>query len=207
MVRAGEGAKARIGIVDDDRAVRDSLGTMLRTAGYEVATHGSAKDFLAALEKGAPPDCFVCDVRLPETSGLELLKMLAPRGIDIPVIMITGHGDVPMAVAAMKSGAADFIEKPFAPDEILRAVTGALDRHRPRVKGSPSPELVARFEALTPRERETLALIVEGHTNKSAAQALEISARTVEVYRARIMEKMGAQSLAELVHLTIELEL
>ncbi len=207
MATERDGAKARIGIVDDDRSVRESLGAMLRTAGYDVATYATAKDFLAALDGGAAHDCFVCDVRLPETSGLELLKMLAGRGTATPIIMITGHGDVPMAVTAMKSGAADFIEKPFSPDEILRAVSSGLDQRGGRTRGAPAPELVERYEALTPRERETLALIVEGHTNKSAAQALSISARTVEVYRARIMEKMAAQSLAELVHMTIELGL
>ncbi len=207
MATEGENKKPRISIVDDDRSVRESLGAMLRTAGYDNTSFASAKDFLAALDGGAAPDCFICDVRLPEVNGLDLLKMLAERGTSIPVIMITGHGDVPMAVTAMKTGAADFIEKPFSPDEILRAVSSALDRRTGRGKGQPSPELLSRYEALTPRERETLALIVEGHTNKSAAQALSISARTVEVYRARIMEKLGAQSLAELVHMTIELDL
>ncbi len=207
MATEGDGAKPSIAIVDDDRSVRESLGAMLGVAGYGVATYASAREFLAALDSGAALDCFVCDVRLPETSGLELLKTLAERGSAIPVIMITGHGDVPMAVTAMKSGAVDFIEKPFSPDEILRAVSSALERRTGPARGAPSPELLARYEELTPRERETLALIVEGHTNKSAAQALSISARTVEVYRARIMEKMGAHSLAELVHMTIELAL
>lgn len=200
--QAGQGV---VYIVDDDRAVRDSLHLLLESAGIVSEVFESASEFLA----GFRPDrigCLVADIRMPGMSGLELQQELVSRKAEIPVIFITGHGDVPMAVRAIKAGATDFIEKPYTVDDILGAVTAATATSVEA--GGPDDEAEAeylqRLEQLTPRQRETLELIVQGHTNTSAAHCLGISPRTVEVHRAKIMEKMGAGSLAELVRRSVQ---
>lgn len=195
----------KIFIVDDDAAVRHSLADIL-AASFQVETFATPTALLQALDGHASVGCIIADVRMPEMTGLELLELLAQRGGNVPVVIITGHGDVPMAVRAIKAGATDFIEKPYTVDDIMGAVTAATAA--PTEPGGPNDEVEAeylqRLEHLTPRQRETLELIVQGHTNTSAAHCLGISPRTVEVHRAKIMEKMGAGSLAELVRRSVQ---
>ena len=186
-------------VVDDDEALGDSLKWLLEAHGYRVALYGSAERFLAETT-AASSGCLLLDVRMPGMSGPDLFDALIERGSQMPVVFITGHGDVPMAVAAVKKGAIDFIEKPFGEDELLRQVAHCLMRdaqHREAVAASACG--AARLAALTPREREVLELIVAGKLNKVIADRLAISPKTVEAHRARVMEKMGVRSVAELV--------
>lgn len=206
MPRQRESAKARLFVVDDDGAIRRSLTEVLEAAAFQVESFSSAVDLLAAFGAGRTAQCIIADVRMPEMSGLELLKALAERHIIVPVVLITGHGDIPMAVKAMKAGAVDFIEKPFDVDEIVRAASAATGQACDVADDAARSEFQRRFGSLTPRERQTLDLIVVGHTNKSAAHRLSISPRTVEVHRAKIMEKMGARSLAELVRMSLMMD-
>jgi two-component system response regulator FixJ len=181
-------------IVDDDEAVRDSLQLLLEAAGHTVQAFEAAADALASCRSRLPA-CIVTDVRMPEMDGLEFQEKLAAGGIQVPVIVMTGHADVPLAVRAMKAGAVDFIEKPFGDEAILASIEGALKRKAQAT----DPALVERLESLTPREREVLELLVIGHPNKVIAHRLDISPRTVEIHRAHVMEKMKAKSLPELV--------
>ena len=181
-------------IVDDDEAVRDSLELLLESAGHAVKAFEAAADALDSC-RGSLPACIVTDVRMPEMDGLEFQEKLTASGIQVPVIVMTGHADVPLAVRAMKAGAVDFIEKPFGDDAILSAIDSAM-KQQPRVI---DPTLTSRLESLTPREREVLELLVIGHPNKVIAHRLDISPRTVEIHRAHVMEKMKAKSLPELV--------
>lgn len=181
-------------VIDDDDGVRQSLAFLLGTAGLPVRVHESAAAFLKALP-GAEDGCIVTDVRMPEMDGLEFQEKLAAGGIRVPVIVMTGHADVPLAVRAMKAGAVDFIEKPFGDEAILASIDGALKR-KPHAA---DPAVLERLETLTPREREVLELLVIGHPNKVIAHRLDISPRTVEIHRAHVMEKMKARSLPELV--------
>lgn len=199
MARRSE--KTRLFVVDDDSAIRQSLTEVLNSAGYDVSTFGLAADLLASFDRGEVARGVIADVRMPKMSGLKLMSEIANRRINVPVVLISGHGDIPMAVEAMKAGAADFIEKPFTVDEILRAVSSAIGEREAVV--TEKAEFESRVESLTPRERETLSLIILGHTNKSAAHKMSISPRTVELYRSKIMEKMRAKSLAELVRMSI----
>jgi two-component system response regulator FixJ len=193
-------------VVDDDGAVRDALKTILEDEGYETVSLASSKEFLDALESGEEPACILADVRMPQMSGLDLLKTMSARGVKVPMILITGFGDIPMAVEAMKAGAADFIEKPFTDDRITSAVQTALD-NAVRVEGPEMAEQVRqKMATLTRREQEIMSLLVTGHSNKSAARELSISPRTVEVHRARIMQKMDAKNLAELVRMSVRLD-
>jgi len=190
-------------IVDDDEAVRQSLAFLLSTAGIPVRVYESATSFLAALPT-LQPGCLVTDVRMPDMTGIELLQQLRYRDIKLPVIVITGHGDIPLAVEAMKSGAIDFIEKPFAEESILRAVRAAEDRAKKLGRRSEEETQVAvRLAALSERERQVLEGLVAGHANKTIAYELGISPRTVEVYRANVMTKMQAKSLSELIRMTL----
>lgn len=194
-------------IVDDEEAVRKSLAFLLATAGFAVRVHESATRFLAA----APAigrACLVTDVKMPDMSGLELLEKLNAEGLKVPSIVITGHGDVPMAVTAMKAGAVDFIEKPFKDEALIDAVRRAAGRLDPAADGEDDARaLRARLDGLSERERQVLAAVVAGLPNKTIAHELAISPRTVEVHRANIMSKMQARSLAELVRMTIAMSL
>jgi FixJ family two-component response regulator len=186
-------------IVDDDEALRDSLIWLLESEGYSVATHASAEDFLA-IWTAQLRGCLLLDVRMPGMSGLELYEKLVGEGSTLPVVFITGHGDVPMAVSALKKGAVDFIEKPFNDRDMLTLIAQCLELDRERSsQRRQDAEVSRRLEQLTGREREVLDLIVAGRLNKQIADALGISIKTVEVHRARVMEKMGVASLAELV--------
>ncbi|MDD2990809.1 MAG: response regulator transcription factor [Zoogloea sp.] len=193
-------------LVDDDEALRDSLAWLLESQGFKVAAFASAEDFLKAWR----PEfngCLLLDVRMPGMSGLELHERLRAQYSTLPIIFITGHGDVPMAVAALKKGAVDFIEKPFNDAELLRLVSQCLvaeQEHRARRRQD--AEVSRRLDQLTQREREVLDLIIGGKLNKQIADVLGISIKTVEVHRARVMEKMAAQSLAELVQSVMAIE-
>ncbi|HXA22203.1 MAG TPA: response regulator FixJ [Acetobacteraceae bacterium] len=193
-------------VVDDDEAVRDSLSLLLEAAGLSVRTYDSATAFLKALPNlGA--GCVLTDVRMPELDGLELQRRLAELGIRLPVIVMTGHGDVPIAVEALKAGAADFLEKPFDDVQLLAAVSSALAAsQRTRDEEIAMAGIARRLASLTPREREVLDKLVAGQPNKTIAYDLGSSPRTVEVHRARVMEKMGVRSLPELVRMTIAAE-
>ncbi len=195
-----------IHVVDDDEALRDSLVWMLEANGYSVAAYDSGEAFLQVCR----PDmagCIVLDVRMPGMSGLELFEELGRRRCGLPVVFITGHGDVPMAVSALKKGAVDFIEKPFGERDMLRLIEHCLQLERDnRDKRLLEAETARRLEHLTQREREVLDLIIVGKLNKQIADVLGISIKTVEVHRARVMEKMGAHSLAELVQHVVTVE-
>lgn len=188
-----------IHVVDDDEALRDSMTWMLEGNNYKVATYESADAFLRVISP-VMVGCVVLDVRMPGMSGLELFEELGRRGCTLPVVFITGHGDVPMAVSALKKGAVDFIEKPFSEADMLRLIEQCLTLERDnRDKRLQEADTVRRLDHLTQREREVLELIIIGKLNKQIADVLGISIKTVEVHRARVMEKMGVNSLAELV--------
>ena len=198
---------AHVCIIDDDDAVRDSLHMLLESHGFACASFASARAFLDAFDPGHH-HCAVVDVRMPDMDGLELLRRLRAKGGDLPVIVITGHADVPLAVEAMKRGAADFLEKPYEEDRLVAAVRSVLIAPQPHPAADGvvvvrDPEIAARLERLTPREREVLDHIVAGHANKVIAFELAISPRTVEIHRARVMAKMQAQNLSELLRLAL----
>jgi two-component system response regulator FixJ len=186
----------RIYVVDDDEAVRDSLSVLLAAQGYRVNGFRSAPAFLAAAP-ALPPGCLIADIRMPEMDGLELQQRLNERSFSFPMIVITGHGDVPLAVRAMKAGAVDFIEKPFTAEAILARL--AMPQSHTALAGVAA----ARLALLSSREREVLAGLVAGLPNKAIAYDLAISPRTVEIHRAHIMQKMQAKSLSELVRLAL----
>jgi two-component system, LuxR family, response regulator FixJ len=188
-------------IVDDDEAVRQSLAFMLSSAGLAVRLYGSAKAFLDGLDP-TQCGCLITDVRMPEITGIELLRRLKERASCLPAIVITGHGDVPLAVEAMKAGAIDFIEKPFDEEAILNAVKTALEKSGEEPDGD-LVEVTARLNSLSDRERQVLEGLVAGQPNKVIAATLGISPRTVEVYRANLMTKMQAKSLSEVIRMAI----
>jgi len=193
-------------VIDDDDAVRDSLALLMEAAGLTAHAYGSAEDFLAGVERAAP-GCIVTDVRMADMSGLDLLHRLSDRLDRFSVIVLTGEADVPMAVEALKAGARDLIEKPFAADGILAAVTGALrELEARRDRTSRRSENAQRIAALSAREREVLKGLLDGLSNKEIARDLAISPRTVEAYRANLMMKMGAESLSELVRMSLNAE-
>jgi two-component system, LuxR family, response regulator FixJ len=190
-------------VIDDDDAARDSLAFLFRTADVDVRTYGSATEFLAAAPaiKGG---CVVTDIRMPQMDGLELLRRLRQLDFALPVIVMTGHGDIPLAVEAMKAGAADFFEKPFSDDAMLAAVRRALGRQRhDRAREAEHAAVKERLASLSARERQVLEGLVAGKPNKTIAFDLGISARTVEIYRANVMTKMDAASLSELVRMAL----
>jgi two-component system response regulator FixJ len=195
-------ARPTIVIVDDDEAVRDSLTILLETEGYAVRAHASGPELLVA---GLPDTgCLLLDVRMPEMDGLELQRRLVERGVKLPIIIMTGHGDVPVAVRAMKAGAADFVEKPFADATMLASIRQALARSAAARTGQgQAAEIEARLLQLTRREREVLEKLVAGQPNKVIAYELGISPRTVEIHRARVMEKMRADNLSHLVRMAL----
>ena len=187
-------------LVDDDEAVRDALGMLFKSIGLEHEAFASALDFLESYDSRRH-SCLVADIRMPGVSGLELQQRLNERRCEIPIIFITGHGDVPMAVTAMKSGAVDFLQKPFRDQDLIDRIHKALDRDGERRKGrAEQDEIRARLELLTPRETEVMQRVVRGHANKVIAMDLGVSQRTVELHRARVMRKLKMRSLAELVH-------
>ena len=193
-------------VIDDDAAVRDSLRFLFESAGVPVHTYESAAAFLDAViadQRG----CVLTDVRMPEFDGLALLRRLRELGVELPVIVMTGHADVPLAVQALKEGASDFIEKPFDDERLLNSVRSALEAGRRRREEAAGLEAIAaRLASLTPREREVLEGLVAGHPNKTIAYDLGASPRTIEVHRGRVMEKMQARSLADLVRMVLAIE-
>jgi two-component system, LuxR family, response regulator FixJ len=196
-------ADADVHVIDDDDAVRESIDFLLRSAGLTVRTYDSAASFLEAAPTIAA-GCIVTDVRMPGLSGIDLLRRLQEMQIGLPVIVITGHGDVPLAVEAMKCGAVDFLEKPFDDDVLLTSVRSALDRSEESAAiESERADIRTRIAALTQRERDVFEGLVAGHPNKIIAFKLEISPRTVEIYRANLMTKMKAGSLSELVRMAL----
>jgi len=191
-------------VIDDDDAVRDSLAMLLEASDLTVHAYASAQTFLDGIDRAAT-GCVVTDVRMPEVSGLDLLRRLSDRLTQFPVIVLTGEADVPMAVEALKAGALDFIEKPYPADAIVAAVTAAVRRLEANSdRSSRRAENAQRLAGLSAREREVLAGLLEGRSNKEIARDLAISPRTVEAYRANLMMKMGAESLSELVRMTLE---
>jgi two-component system, LuxR family, response regulator FixJ len=191
-------------VVDDDSAVRDALKLLLRSVGQAVETYGSAQEFLDAYSEDRP-GCLVLDIRMPGMSGLELQQKLNEKHSILPIIFITGHGDVPMAVEAMQAGAVDFIQKPFRDQDLIDRINQALEKDGSnRAALGERNDIRRRLETLTPREREVLDLVVHGKANKVIAGDLKLSQRTVEIHRARVMEKMQASSLAHLVRMVLE---
>ena len=197
-------------VVDDDEAVRDSISMLIDTVGMPHQLHPSADAFLAAYEKdnlGKRPGCIVLDIRMPGMTGLELQEALNERHCVLPIIFITGHGDIPMAVEAMRRGALDFIRKPFSDDDLLERVREALERNvADRNREGARDAARAGHAALSPREKEVFDRVASGQANKFVAIELGISERTVEIHRAQVMKKMGARTLAQLVRMKIDLE-
>ncbi len=195
----------KIAVVDDQEAVRSALGEMLGVYGYQVELHESADAFLASPGAGEV-GCVIADVRMPGTDGIALVRELAQRGIDAPVVLISGHADVPMAVAGLKAGAQDFIEKPVDDVRLVAAINRSLASRFERQAGrQANREAETRFERLTPREMEVFDLVAEGMTSQAIATQLGISARTVESYRAQLMEKLQLESVASIVRLAVKL--
>jgi len=198
-------ADTLIYVVDDDADVRDSIRILLESAGYAVKAFGLAREFLA--EKNPTGGCLVADIRMPEMDGLELQEELVRRKLGLPVVIITGHGDVPLAVRAMKVGAVDFIEKPFDDENLLGSIRRALEIGRQtRTKAAEAASAERLLALLTPRERTVLDQLVVGRSNKVAAYELGISPRTVEIHRAHIMDKMNARSLSDLVRISLAVQ-
>lgn len=199
-------AEPTVFVVDDDAAVRESLAMLLESAGLRVESYVSAREFLAEGDLSRP-GCLILDIRMPGLSGLDLQDVLVERGVQLPVIMLTGHGDVPAAVRAMRGGAVDFLEKPFDSEVLLERIRQAFERDAELRRDSATQAALAeRLSQLTQREREIMELIVAGNANKVIALDLDISERTVELHRARIMRKMGARSLAELMRMVLSPE-
>jgi two-component system response regulator FixJ len=191
-------------IVDDDSGVRSSIRILLKSVGISTTAFASAKEFLAAYDQ-AQPGCLVLDIRMPGMSGMELQLELNRLGAVIPVVFITGHGDVPMAVEAMQQGAFDFLQKPFRDQDLIHRIQKALERdaaHRAALQQTDA--IKTRLESLTPREREVLDLLADGKQNKVMAAQLGLSQRTVEIHRANVMEKMQARSVAQLVRMLLD---
>ena len=189
-------------VVDDDASVRGALARLLHSAGYQTEIFASAESFLAQSRVDAP-GCILLDVRMPGLNGLELQEALAAADRLLPIVFITGHGDVPMSVRAMKAGAEDFLPKPFDDEELLKAVAQALNKsQREQNERTEVANIRRRLSSLTPREREVLCHVVAGQLNKQVAADLSIAEKTIKVHRARVMEKMGASSLAGLVAMT-----
>jgi len=198
----------RIALVDDDDGVLDALSALMRKRGFAPFAFASAKTLVTALEKGDVFDCIVTDIRMPSVSGNKLHQLLKERGSLSPVIFITGHGDVNLAVASIKSGASDFIEKPISSDRLIGSIREAIERARvSRQEEHWAATLRQRFAALSDRQREVMLLAAGGRSNKEIAVALNLSARTVEHYREWVMEKMQAKNLADLVQMAMLLKL
>lgn len=194
-----------IHIIDDDPAVRDALSVVFTLEGYHVTGFADGNSFLSAA-RNRQPACIILDVHMPGRSGLDILKELNAKNYPVPIFIISGQGDIPMAVDAIKNGALDFIEKPFDADTVVQRVRDAIEAAARREAGGRTEDLLAQFpgsDLLTPREREVLSLIAAGASNKEAGRHLGISPRTIEVHRARIMEKLGAKNAADLVRIVL----
>lgn len=202
MIEETTAAGNTVFVVDDDASIRQSLHSLLRAVGYDVKLFLSVQDLLNHRDGLAEATCLVLDVRLPGQSGLELQRTLAKAGIALPIVFITGHGDIPMSVAAMKAGAIEFLTKPFRDQDLLDAVARGAEQTRARqAETAALSELQQRFETLSPREREVMALVCSGKMNKQIAADLGLSEITVKVHRGKVMRKMQAGSLPELVRL------
>jgi len=207
MTSENPAAARAVHIIDDDQAIRESLAFLLRTHQLEVRSFDSAKTFLDALPD-ASLGCVITDIRMPGMSGVDLLRRLKELKIGVPVIVITGHGDVPLAVEAMKIGAADFFEKPFNDDQLVASVRAALQQRQDQTKrGAERTEIEHRISKLSAREKDVLAGLIEGRANKQIAFDLGISPRTVEIYRANLMNKMQADSLSDLVRMALVVQM
>ena len=200
-------APATVIVIDDDREIREALGSLLRSVGFAVNLLASVGDFLRS-ERPDGPTCLVLDVRLPGQSGLDFQLELSRENIQLPIVFITGHGDIPMSVQAMKGGAVEFLTKPFRDQDLLDAVNVGLARDRVWLENEKALATVrARFDSLTPREREVMALVVTGRPNKQIAGYLGVSEITVKVHRSQVMQKMGTRSLPELARMADKLML
>ena len=207
MASESPAAARAVHIIDDDQALRESLAFLLRAAQLEVRSFDSAKTFLDALPN-ASVGCVITDIRMPDMSGIDLLRRLKELKVAIPVIVITGHGDVPLAVEAMKIGAADFFEKPFNDDQLVASVRAALQQQQDQTKrGAERAEIEHRISTLSAREKDVLTGLIEGRANKQIAFDLGISPRTVEIYRANLMNKMQADSLSDLVRMVLVVQM
>jgi FixJ family two-component response regulator len=197
----------RLALIDDDAAVLDSLGLYLSRQDLDISCFSSGGEFLASVDGAARYDCVVSDVRMPGMSGLGLLNYLVARGLRWPIIFITGHGDIDMAVKAMKAGAFDFIEKPFDETHLLASIRKSLEHNRRQTRDAIEvEELRKRFHAMSARQRQVMELAASGLSSKEIARLLDISAKTVENHRAWVMERIGARNLAELVRIAIKIE-
>lgn len=195
--------KGKVYVIDDDEAMRDSLNFLLDSAGFDVTLFETAQNFLDALP-GLAFGCVVSDVRMPGIDGIELLKRMKGGGSTFPILIMTGHGDVPLAVEAMKLGAVDFLEKPFEDDRLIGMIEAAIRQAEPAAKSEAvSHDIAARIATLSPRERQVMDGLIAGLSNKLIARDYDISPRTIEVYRANVMTKMQASSLSELVRLAM----
>jgi len=207
MTSENPAAARAVHIIDDDQALRESLAFLLRTHQLEVRSFDSAKTFLDALPD-ASLGCVITDIRMPGMSGVDLLRRLKELKVGVPVIVITGHGDVSLAVEAMKIGAADFFEKPFNDDQLVASVRAALQQRQDQTKrGAERTEIEHRISKLSAREKDVLAGLIEGRANKQIAFDLGISPRTVEIYRANLMNKMQADSLSDLVRMALVVQM
>jgi FixJ family two-component response regulator len=195
------GEKAIVHVVDDDGAMRCALEGLFETVGFETRTYGTAREFLNA-KSTEEPGCIIIDVRLPDVNGLEFQAQLSRAGIHLPVVMMTGYGDIPMSVSAMKRGAVDFLPKPFRDQDMLDAVMAAIERDRKRrMADAGASQVQQRFGTLSSREREVMLLVTAGKMNKQVAGDLGISEITVKIHRGAAMRKMGARNLADLVRM------